>query len=786
VSSLGASSRFGAIGLSIAVFSAVLVSALAPAATAVPSSDATVVAFTVTSGGVSQIWTMNPDGTDPAALPGQPSDSNTDPATSPDGTQIAFTSTPSGGTGDIWVIDLTGSNLTQLTTDTGNDGAPAWSADGDTIAFQSDRSGNMDIWLMHPDGSSETRLTTNAASDSQPAWFPATRRIAFQSNRSGNADIWTVPAAGGAAKRITTSSAPDTQPSVSPNGATIAFTSRRSNNTDVYTAPAGGGAATRVTTNAAVDNQPAFSTDGRYLSFTSDRSGTAQVWRVPRPSGPSVQLTTGTDPAGASDWLPYDYPSPIWAARQTVGQHNFPFSVAESPDGSKIFSVGAVVSTKGYPVGGFVEAHNSSGTELWREVFKGSAGYGAAYDVAASPDGTKVFVTGWADAALHVGSYDATTGALLAQRNSVFGAYAEGYDILVSPTGTSVFVAGKDYTSTGVPLNSVTMKLTPGLFPQWTESHAHGDPAGPQGMELSPSGDTLYWTGIQYGNPVKPFSKNDYLTVSYRTTDGTQNWLKTYDGPGNGQDNGWALAVSPDAAHVYVSGFSTGVGTGADQATIAYNAATGAQEWVNRYDSPSHRRDWAFSVAVSPDGSTLYTGGGRSRLVGSKTTFDMLGTSINAADGALDWASFYNGPGDSTNGVDAVLTVQVAPDGNTIYFSGPSYRTGTSFDITSFALDTNGSRVWLGRYDGPAHKGDYGEGAVLSPDGSRLYEIGESFDSEWDSATVAWDVSGCLVCRAEAIPSVGRSTARSTPPASAVARRSGGASEAWRPHFKRT
>src|SRR5215510_16258977 len=101
VSHLRVGARFGAIGLSIALFAAALVAAIAPVATAVPSSDATVVAFTVTSGGVSQVWTMNPDGTDPQALPGQPADSNSDPATSPDGTQLAFASAPSGGTSDI-------------------------------------------------------------------------------------------------------------------------------------------------------------------------------------------------------------------------------------------------------------------------------------------------------------------------------------------------------------------------------------------------------------------------------------------------------------------------------------------------------------------------------------------------------------------------------------------------------------------------------------------------------------------------------------------------------------
>src|SRR5262245_12407955 len=134
----------------VAVLASYLAWAMAPTASAVPSADASSVAFTVASGGVSSIWTMAPNGTSQVEVPGQPADSNTDPAVSPDGTMIAFTSTPSGGTSDVWVIGLDGVCLTKLTTDPGNDSKPAWSSDGNTIAFQSDRSGNLDVWLMNP------------------------------------------------------------------------------------------------------------------------------------------------------------------------------------------------------------------------------------------------------------------------------------------------------------------------------------------------------------------------------------------------------------------------------------------------------------------------------------------------------------------------------------------------------------------------------------------------------------------------------------------------------------
>src|ERR1022692_4015907 len=84
---------------------------------------------------------------------------------------------------------------------------------------------------------------------------------------------------------------------------------------------------------------------------------------------------------------------------------------------------------------------------------------------------------------------------------------------------------------------------------------------------------------------------------------GAQLWVQRYRGPGNGEDQASAVAVSPGGARVYVTGSSLGAGSGYDYATVAYSAATGARLWAARYNGPGNREDQASAVAVSPGGT---------------------------------------------------------------------------------------------------------------------------------------------------------------------------------------
>ncbi len=189
-------------------------------------------------------------------------------------TQLAYTNPWDAygdyGDAEIYVISSNGSGVLRLTTNPAWDAEPAWSPDGSKIAFTSDRDGIPDIYVVNADGSSATRLTTPQYADDQPAWSPDGAKIAF-----GRADccddynelvnrIYVMNADGSSPVSLTSGA----QPAWSPDGGKLAFTSDKGGSWGIFVMNADGSSATRLTTSAYYDVQPAWSPDGAKIAFT--------------------------------------------------------------------------------------------------------------------------------------------------------------------------------------------------------------------------------------------------------------------------------------------------------------------------------------------------------------------------------------------------------------------------------------------------------------------------------------------------------------------------------------
>jgi len=206
------------------------------------------------------------------------------PSLAPDGKSVIYASRASGNW-DIYSQRVGGKNPVDLTKDsTADDTQPAFSPDGEQIAFRSDRDGG-GIFVMGASGENVKRITDFGY---DPAWSPdgseilcATTIANPELRLSSQSQIFAVNVTTGEKHAITPPTGNTVQPSWSPHGYRIAYWAQVQGRRDVWTIPAGGGEAVAVTNNAGVNWNPVWSPDGAYLYFASDRGGSMNLWRAP-------------------------------------------------------------------------------------------------------------------------------------------------------------------------------------------------------------------------------------------------------------------------------------------------------------------------------------------------------------------------------------------------------------------------------------------------------------------------------------------------------------------------
>ncbi|MCZ7573524.1 MAG: DPP IV N-terminal domain-containing protein [Ardenticatenaceae bacterium] len=256
-----------------------------------------------TRGAISQIQQLTDEGR------------NLRPAWSPDGQKVAFYSNRTGND-EIWVADLQTGDQRPLTSDPASDRRPAWSPDGQWLAFDSDRAGNRDIWVVRADGSGLRQVTTSPREELFASWSPDGQQLAYFSYGEGTNELWLSAVDGSHPRPLVAKLASEQQQQCSfachqaswnQSGEQLAFHSDQGGNRDIWLVNVDGTGLTRVTSGPEQDYFPTWTPDGRII-FMTERLGTERVWNDVRLiNADGTQETTlfsEVAHGGPFDWSP--------------------------------------------------------------------------------------------------------------------------------------------------------------------------------------------------------------------------------------------------------------------------------------------------------------------------------------------------------------------------------------------------------------------------------------------------------------------------------------------------
>jgi len=234
---------------------------------------------------------------------------------------------------------------------------------------------------------------------------------------------------------------------------------------------------------------------------------------------------------------------------------------------------------------------------------------------------------------------------------------------------------------------------------------------GAAAIAVAPDGAAVFVTGRSAGSG----RGDDYATVAYDAATGAELWVARYDRAGL-DDDAVAIGVDPDGSKVFVTGSSSRSEADSAYATIAYDAASGAGLWTARFDVPGYN-DEPAALRVSPDGTKVFVTG-TARVRGLFNFGDFETVAYDAATGGQLWARSY---GLLPAGVSRAVALAVGPDGSEVFVTGDAEF--EDFATVSYDSET-GTPLWTRRWDGPAHGRDYAEALAVSPDGAKLFVTG--------------------------------------------------------------
>jgi uncharacterized delta-60 repeat protein len=300
--------------------------------------------------------------------------------------------------------------------------------------------------------------------------------------------------------------------------------------------------------------------------------------------------------------------------------------------------------------------------------------------------------------------------------------------IVVDDDG-NVYVTGWSDATTGSSTNYdyATIKYSSSGSQQWVSRYNGPANSTDQAQDIEISGDgSIYVFGWR-----TTVSIYDYALVKYNSG-GAQQWVSVYNGAAGDTDYGLRVAIDPTGNPI-VTGTSVGSTGGFNFVTVKYNGS-GQFQWVSSYNGPGNGEDNIRGIAIDSDGNIIVTGWSE----GSGSFFDFATVKYDPNGNQL-WAARYNGPG---NGWDDVKCL-VVDDNDNIYVTGHSVGTGTGPDYTTVKYNPAGNEQWVARYNYSGGGWDEAKSVSLDGNGFiYVTGRSNSSSSGYDYATIKYSPTG--------------------------------------------
>ncbi len=225
--------------------------------------------------------------------------------------RIAFVaSSQDGKVKEIYVSDIIGRRIRQVTRHNSLAVSPRFSADGRRLLYTSYHRGRQVLYLTAPNAKTTRAISWRPGLNLAPAWSPVADQLVLSLSPDGRADLFLTEAVPPRRKqvrilkRLTRKSGINVSPSWSPDGQRIAFVSDRSGSPQIYVMEVASGATRRLTFEGAYNTAPSWSPKGDAIAYASLAGGTYQIFTISPEGGTPTQVTKSWGSHEDPDWSP--------------------------------------------------------------------------------------------------------------------------------------------------------------------------------------------------------------------------------------------------------------------------------------------------------------------------------------------------------------------------------------------------------------------------------------------------------------------------------------------------